>query len=342
VRSSVLFFFFWTASCSLLTDVDSLKGGPNSEGGTDGGAETGMDAAPPPPPPPTCKTDGFACVAEAPSGWTGPFALFDGLATSAPTCAGATPVQVLASNADLVPAAPAKCAACACTASGVTCKGNFAVDGDNGGCTACNTPGTMTPNVCHSYTYGTVICGGYNATNIRFTGSATVNSGTCAPDVAKPTPTKDPFSFNRAEIGCQGSVTRVDCDSGYVCANTTKPPFAKGLCISHAGDLPACPGAPYSQRFLFNQSATDTRDCAACTCGATPDALACTATVVSSASDSSCQTGTMVTVPGCSSNYPGYAKLTIAPPGKTTCPASGGAPVGTVTGSDPVTVCCIP
>lgn len=298
-------------------------------------ADTGL-----PPPPPSCKVDGYACVAEAPSGWDGPFALFDGLAASAPQCTNSAPS--LKANADLVPAPAAACGACTCTAQNATCSGVH-VDGAKGNCQSCaQNFGSLAPGVCYNYSYGTLICDGFNAGAFYF-GTSTVAKGTCTPDVAKPTPMKTAVQWNRVELGCQVFAAKVDCDSGFVCQPVPKPPFAKGMCIQKQGDLPACPGAPYTQRFLFYQSANDTRDCGACGCGMAPDPLACTATVTTSTTDGTCQTGTVInSLPGCSADYPGYAKLDAKPPAKPTCPANGGAPTGSVTPSNPVTVCCMP
>lgn len=150
--------------------------------GTANDSDTGL-----PPPPPSCKVDGYACVAEAPTGWDGLFALFDGLAANAPQCSNSAPS--LKANADLVPAPAATCGACTCTAQNATCSGVH-VDGAKGNCQSCaQNSGTLQPGVCYNYSYGSLICVGFNAAAFYF-GASTVSGGNCTPDVAKPTPMK--------------------------------------------------------------------------------------------------------------------------------------------------------
>lgn len=361
---------FWVsagavAACSLFTDLDSLDNPVPSvpdaaqttpdagttdatktdDGGTSGDTE---DAAPLadanlPPPPETCKKDGLACIAAAPSGWAGPFSLYQGGVPSAPMCPEGT-TSVLDANGDLVPAAPAGCAACACAAAtGFTC-GKVTVAGRANSCN-CTTGNSnlINANACVSMPYGTLICDGFAADTVNISPAA-ATGGSCAPVAAKPAVTKTTPAWNVAAVGCQLSVpSQVDCKTGEVCAAVAAPPFNPGLCVMKAGDVAACPGFPYSKRTVFYRGVDDTRDCGGCSCGAAPASTCPTMAKTSTLSD--CSDESFLTTPRCFARSDGphyYVKATVAQPTGVQCPPSGGAPVGGVTTADAVTVCCVP
>jgi hypothetical protein len=296
-----------------------------------------------PPPPPTCASAGFACVPVAPAGWIGPFSLYDGNLANAPSCGGVT--QLLAANSDLAAVLPAQCAACTCNdATGATC-GDVMYYGQRSNCTGTSFMTSLALGVCRNLPYGTIVDpDGYAATRITFTTSA-ASGGTCAPTVAKPTPTKPPTTWDVAAVGCTTLVSGTPgCTAGEVCSAIPEPPFDAKLCIGKDGDVPACPGAPYSRRVVFYKGTTDTRDCDTCACDPPPSAT-CASTVTTS-SDSACAkkenvgSGAACLARDGSSTYY-YTKVTATPPVQK-CAASGGAPHGTVTPASPVTVCCEP
>lgn len=349
-------------SCSLFTDLDSLSGGGGQDGGADatsssteagaseaGAVDAGSDArdaavaelpdANLPPPPPTCKKTGLTCVPAAPSGWAGPFALYSGSVSDAPACAAGL-TSVLTANDALAPPAPASCSACACAnATGFTC-GGITVTGNNGACN-CTTgnSSSFALNTCYQVSYGSFLCDSYNADWLRIAPKPAAGGG-CTPVAAKPTVTKPPVSWGTAAVGCQLSVaSQVDCPSGDVCVATSSPPFSPGLCVMKAGDLPACPGFPYTQRSVFYRSVSDSRDCAACGCGA-PPATTCP-TKVKSAAQGDCSDQPYVDAPACV-DWASFHNVsaTATQPTDVKCPPTGGTAIGTATAADPVTVCC--
>lgn len=297
-----------------------------------------------PPPPPTCATAGFACAVVAPAGWTGPFGLYEGNLASAPSCGAVT--QVLTAYSGLAGVTAATCPACTCDAATGTGCAKVPIEGARGGCfgTGTGNGGLLTSGACEYWSYGTLIDpDGYAANGVKV-GKPAVTGGSCAPTVAKPTPSKPGYTWNMTAIACTTQVPSTSgCTAGRVCSKTPEPPFNAKLCIAKDGDIAGCPGAPYSNRALYYKAASDTRDCGTCGCGA-PNAAQCDVTALSSADN--CATarsaGTcLYRANGTDPDTAYYLKATATPP-TVTCPASGGAPTGTVTPSNPVTICCEP
>ncbi len=351
-------FLALTGALAVAACVVEFKSGPR-DGALAGDASVGtpadgsspvtdgappMDAAPLsdaglPPPPPTCKSEGLVCIPAAPAGWSGPFALYEGSVPSTPSCAtGTTPV--LTANADLVPSAPATCPACACgLAGGFTCgvakgRGNLATCDCQFG-----SPFDVAPGVCTSTS--SAICGGFQSNAVTIDPSPAVG-GSCTPTFIKPTPSKTPPSWNVAALGCQLSVpSQVDCPAGNICAFRPAPPFFPGQCVMQAGDVPACPGFPYTKRRVFYRSANDTRDCTACSCGAPPPSN-CTTQVKTTAEFDCSGAEPLTTAPTCRSttNLRRFVLVNATPPANVACAPGGGAPTGNVATADAVTVCC--
>lgn len=358
-----------SAACGLLIDTEGLVGGaPAVDAGIEGSGDTidddvgetggGDVLAPPdalpdaieepdvvgPPPPPSCNATGFACAALAPTGWTGPFALYAGATGNAPSCGAVT--QELAANDSLVEPAPAQCGSCSCgVATGAGC-GAFAATGQN---SFCNSPGTvemLQPNQCYnrsglSYTDGT----GSQSSAVQF-GRSSMTGGACAPAATKPATTVPPLSWGIAAVGCNVRVPATPgCDpSKEVCIKSPEPPFGSKLCISQDGDLPACPGAPYSDRHVYFRGAADTRGCGDCTCGA-PFAANCSGNAVLAATMGCNVDVVTAPAPTCLTREPTgrpYLRLNAAPPTDAGCPPDGGKPAGAATPGSPVTVCCQP
>jgi len=294
-----------------------------------------------PPAPPTCATSGFACAVEAPTGWQGPFALYEGNAANAPSCGAVT--QVVDARAGLATPSPAQCASCTCqNATGTSC-GPVPIEGQNGACAGSGSTETIPPNTCIMRGYGTMLGDNVAAGGVRFS-LPPVTGGSCAPTVAKPTPNNPALSWATTAVGCTTLVaTTPGCNAGEVCSAVPAPPFFAKLCIAQDGDVAACPGAPYSQRHLYYKGASDTRDCAACGC-AGPNPANCSA-VVSTGTSTTCASPENVTnAPACLVRDPGsfyYMKATTTLPA-VTCPATGGAATGTAVPAAPITVCCEP
>jgi len=293
-----------------------------------------------PPPPPTCTQSGFRCATTAPNGWTGPFGLYNGNVTDAPSCGTVT--QLLAANASLSQPVPAaQCPACTCNkATGTSC-GQVTTYGSTGGCAGKGSTYVLDVNVCQNVPYGYLLDpGNFAANGIGFEASK-VMGGSCTPTAAKPSAVKPAFGWDVAAVGCTTLVPKTPgCNAGTVCSAIPAPPFDSKLCVAKDGDVAACPGAPYSRRMLFYKGASDSRDCGTCACGAVPSAN-CNATAITS-DQSDCTPSFSGTVPTCLAHTGYYYTKVNATPPPLDCPASGGAPTGTVTPASPVTVCCEP
>lgn len=294
-----------------------------------------------PPPPATCASSGFQCVTPAPSGWAGPFSLYEGNVASAPSCGNVT--QMLAANSGLVAPGPAQCAACQCNSvTGASC-GPVAITPKRGNCTGTGFATNLGLNVCTQMSYGTFVDEDGFAANALGFGASMVSGGACTPTLAKPVATQPAVSWSTAAVGCTTLVpTTPGCTGSKVCSAIPEPPFNAKLCIGSDGDIPGCPGAPYSRRVVYYKGVADSRDCGACGCTA-PAGGQCI-TTVSTSTDSTCATNENVgTAPVCLAREPGFyfTRATAVLPAMS-CPPTGGAPTGTATAASPVTVCCEP
>ena len=338
----------WIIGLSVVVAVQlascfvGFESGPRGDNATPDASPVD-DAAPLPdvvlaPAPSTCMRDDLMCVPAPPAGWSGPIVLYEGAAANAPACAAGTTTVLTAQR--LAPVAPAQCGACACNAaSGFTC-GQVTVEGRNSAC-FCNGPSNLSLRVnrCEGLSSSEILCDAFQAGAVDFGLSATTG-GACAPSAPRPPSTKPALAFAVATVGCQLALpSQVDCPTGNVCAARPTPPFNPKQCVIMAGEAPACPGFPYAKRSVFHRGVNDTRDCGVCACGSPPSATCTTRAKTSEQSD--CSDGVLASAPTCQPlGTRRYAFISATPPTNVTCAASGGAPVGTATATDAVTVCC--
>src|SRR5439155_14169506 len=131
--------------------------------------------------------------------------------------------------------------------------------------------------------------------------------------------------------------------AGRVCAAKPSPPFGSSLCIWQKGDV-ACPGAPYSVKRIYYDSATDTRDCSACTCDP-PTSVTCSGVKVATFADGECPANPAgsITASGACLSAPASTSVVQASSssvGVGSCAAKAVTPIGSVTPTGPTTVCC--
>jgi hypothetical protein len=170
-------------------------------------------------------------------------------------------------------------------------------------------------------------------------GSA-ASGGGCTPSASAVVP---PLAWNGAVRVCGLSAPAGgSCDAGGICAPRTGLPFASDTyCVARAG-AQTCP-ADYPSARTFYESASDTRACTACTCGAETGA-ACDVAVVSTFGDSLCHSGAnnQSSSDGCVRKNASKT-ATAAPVALTSggaCEAQGGTSTGGVTPTTPTTICC--
>jgi hypothetical protein len=323
---------------------------------------------------PNCQST-YSCVASAPAGWTGYFALYDGPPAGDPGCGGPYPTSAFLGNNQLT-APQASCSTCTCAApQGSTCETNGPVDPDpmypntldiieTGDAPCGNNPNCVGPlqapigwnGACYGPNgfLGSQTCGagsdctnGTGACSVSVRANALkVTGGSCVP--SQEMPNVPQISWGVAGEACGGAKTDgVGCNPGQSCLPKPTTPFQQGVCIQQAGDL-ACPPGQFSQKHLFYGAAVDTRSCTSCTCGAAAGG-SCSGTikVFSDQAANSCPASNLIATLNVTSQAGACADLvnnpavvgrsaTLSAVSGGACPPSGGQPTGTAI-PDPAT-----
>jgi hypothetical protein len=286
---------------------------------------------------PDCTGLGFACVPGAPSGWTGPVALYEGPAQNLPACGGAYPMTFYQGSSGIV-APDAQCNPCFCGPGSGTCHltavSAFADP-------ACTVP---VANQSYSVLNGNN-CGIAHADQaLSFMAAApTVDGATCAPAGGGVGPLGTP-SWTTTTLACGGPVGSCGQSGTSVCAPPPAAPYGGSVCMIRSGDV-SCPlGYPQKHTVGDDTSFTDTRGCSACGCG-TPATSDCTLTyrlyhlngcgnlVIALPADGACHPAQAMNLDV--NAYSAKTTVSVGP-----CPPTGGAPTGAVTPGKPTTVCC--
>jgi hypothetical protein len=168
------------------------------------------------------------------------------------------------------------------------------------------------------------------------------NTGECAAsggELSAPEP-----SWGLQVSTCGTGELNDSCGDGKVCAPAPGVPFESGLCISKLGDV-ACPAGDFSLRTVYFQNYDDVRACSSCGCGDPADAQ-CNAHIEFSYNNSCSEEYLNIDDPGsggCTTLWgstPSSGKLIVDSIVGGDCAPSGGDPEGSVTPTEPVTVCC--
>jgi hypothetical protein len=263
------------------------------------------------------------CRPPVPAGWQGPVFLREG--NEGVGCVAPFGSKVLGTILDGVDAGPAACT-CACATNPKSCLYRtdiYSTPNCAGSLAASNFPAV---NGC--LPSGAVF-------SIRWLDAGTpLDAGGCtaAPIATTSTPTSTESHL------CLGAFPTSGCTSG-VCM-----PSASKSCIATEGDLP-CP-APFSTRRIFERKLADGRTCSGCSCAFDPNACKAIPTLRITKDVCAADAGTATTfanVGGCTSGTAeaGAGAFTDLPVNGCTVSAPS-TPTGTVTASDPVTVCCVP
>jgi hypothetical protein len=318
---------------------------------------------------PACQV-GFSChspltPALIAAGWTGHYALADGLVAALPgSCPGATYPNPIYSGYRLLNVPAAQCSACTCSAPlGQVCDVQVHIiagtcnEWNNG--TACAFPvpsiadGTCDQsggflmagnNTCAPASGANCPMGSSPCNQSASADPAVLLGGSCNPSVE--TPTIPPTTWTNAGRACQPAAEGKGCANSFACLPNAPAPYGF-VCISHIGDF-ACPaGSGYtSKHTFFDIDPTDDRTCSDCQCSGVNGA-SCTSSmeIYSDLVVNSCNTK-IATIPpsGCAPLVGNPAVLgrkgvnTSIIPG--TCSPSGGTASGTATGVNPITYCC--
>lgn len=293
---------------------------------------------------PSCDAD---CPAP-PEGWSPPALFAFGPFTEVPACPDVAPYPGIEAYADLQ-AAPATCPVCQCGPSETTCDLPLhwtAAAADCAGAsgaepTAFNAPAGWDGECTPGGIAAGAQCGGAPCVQSLTVEPPSVAGGDCAPQPVGPASAPPPAWGTRARE-CRPAEAGACPEIPGECA----PPSGFSLCTHRSGDVD-CPDR-YPHKQLFQQDAEDARACSPCTCGA-PEGNTCTV-LASAFQDGACGViagALLVTAAagdGCVDIPPGLAlggkTAEIVATRDGACAPSGGEPLGDVTPSSPITVCC--
>jgi len=316
---------FLAAGCAALLDWNNLSGGSGDAGAAGdsaGDAHTLLTCAAP-----------NACVAAAPSGWSGPVALYSATASAAPACGAAFAATPSFDGNATLTAPQATCSACGCGApSGVTCAGPVMT--------------FFTDDTCQNQTSSPITVTS-TCTITPFSVATTVaapaaTGGTCTPSGGAPT--KSPPAWADVARACTPAtpVAQADCATDQVCMPAPAAPYATTPCVMQAGVATACPAGYPAGPQVFYAGVDDKRDCTPCQC-AGPAGGACASPTP--AINACTPPGGTWTAPGTCTPITGPepVKLAGAPTlvdaGACTL-TGGGVPSGAATPSGATSFCC--
>ncbi|HEX7481752.1 MAG TPA: hypothetical protein VF331_28355 [Polyangiales bacterium] len=282
---------------------------------------------------PACSSN--QCVAGAPTGFSGPVALFVG-STKPPSCAAGFDMAAISGGTSAV-GAPSTCSSCQCSApSACASLLNFRTS-DAGSCGGGSTCTSSVNATCAQIT----ACPSGQATVSLEARPVGAQTGCTAP-VQQPVTL--PASWSVSAVACAAPHLGGGCQTSQVCApHRPAAPFQTQLCVYQAGDV-ACPASVYTDKRLYDTKIEDTRSCSACTCN---DTGTCSYSwKVFDSTDTSCQNPPTLTLNQgeCGQVNPSSDKLRVGVSisGSPACSSVGGQPSGGVTESGPITVCCEP
>jgi hypothetical protein len=319
---------------------------------------------------PDCQV-GFSChnpltPALVTAGWTGHFALTDGLVAALPgNCPGATYPNPIYTGYRIPKAPAATCSTCTCDAPlGEQCTLNVHVaagtcadvNSANGVCQY-NLPVTANGTCDQSVGF---LPGGDNTCSLPvnnlcpngsaacnqavYADAATITGGSCNPSIE--VPNVPAFSWTNAGRACQPATEGKGCASSFACLPNAPAPFGS-VCIQHTGDVPCPAGSGYTlKKVFYDIDPQDDRSCSDCQCSGVNGASCSTTTnIYSDLLTNTCNT-LVASVPpgGCtalSGNPAVYGRKSVSTSITAgSCAPSGGTPTGVAFGLNPVTFCC--
>ena len=275
-------------------------------------------------------SQGTTCVAEAPDGWSGPVAFYQG--APGPSCPPGFDT-VLDGGAGQLSWEAGTCA-CSCgQPQGLECLPSIAYLQYG----ACN---ILCDVESLAQSCGNSLCGNPGGVSVSSPPLLGVCTAITAPE---PTP-----SWPTTGLACSPSTPPPACGAGQVCAKNESGFYA---CILNSSDVPCPDGGAYPNKILVYDGYDDTRSCnPACTCGASAGG-ACIGGSFDIYAGTSCSMASKVgnyPIPSaCVPNDLGgiVSAYLVSPPSpdstNAACPPSpAGTPTGSVTPVGPHTVCC--
>jgi hypothetical protein len=289
-------------------------------------------------------TPGYTCAPPFSHPWWGPGQLWLGSEPPGDAfCQEHGNIDSFASGHLGAIAGTPQCADCLCDPpADIVCPNARLSFSPSSDCSSPGSPLTIPSNMCQAFLLSSV-----DARSFRWEASPATD-GACQPrtDGSSVIP---PLRWSQYAEVCVPPLPGGGCGTGF-CVPRPESPFAAGICIVIEGDL-ACPGN-YRQRFVYYQGLLDTRDCTECSCTSPSGAVCSGSVTVGSDALCSADRSTVQTIGSCGTL--GADPSAPAPPlvqsrsafyseGAATggsCAASGGAATGTVSETDPITICC--
>ena len=293
---------------------------------------------------PQCQV-AYTCVDADPPGWNGHFYVHETTFTApaaAPCAADLTPFTDFED-----PAGAAQCDACTCGAPQgascspppIQCSGNSTNCGGN----PQDWTSALKDGACDKPTN---LAGNAFFLSCKLTGTSAVTApGQCTPSASD---FSNKGSWQQRIDVCGTDKAGGGCGAGKVCVpKASGASVNESVCVRHDG-LMACP-AGYAQSVQGYGSASDSRACSACSCGG--PGTTCSAGSYTFYDLDACATAGQSDNPvtigstACSNvstllDQGSWSVQASLPVPSGSCPASGGAPVGSVQPSQPVTYCC--
>jgi hypothetical protein len=274
-----------------------------------------------------------SCERTAASGWKGPIELrsSDG---DAPDCGGEFGTKSFEAG-DSPEAAAASCSACTCTPPIAACAAF--VDFTTGTAAGCGGT-TCTTSVNQSCTEIMPPC--LSGLSSAYLGTKLPSGASgCTPSAQSSN--KPEVTWAKRVVGCSaGDSTRGGCKSGEQCL--PKHASSNALCVWRDGDH-ACPTQTYTEKHVYHRDIDDTRSCTACSCSGPNCSYHWS---VFNAADTACASPivALTSADQCVQVNPAMDKLRVGASitGDGSCTPSGGTSQGSVSGTDAISVCCVP
>lgn len=296
------------------------------------------------------------CVPIQPVGWLGPLLLWMGPGPEIPPCPAHAPDKGGYAWYGNLQVPPAACGACSCAPPAGSCTLPTKLIASSSICT--EQPGAHATlfdapsgwdGSCTSANAidGQESCGSSFCVASLAIAPLLVTEGPCMPVIAAQPDPPAPLTWGTLAETCQAITTGTCNEDSKTCMPRDAPGFER--CVYQKGEV-ACAMSPYIVRHVLYTGSSDTRGCAACTCGGAVGS-SCSAKV-SVFNDLNCSE-LVGTFPISSL---GQACFDIQPPGQALgsksagpvvynpgiCQAGGGGPIGAAEPLDPTTYCCLP
>ncbi|MDI1430349.1 hypothetical protein [Polyangium sorediatum] len=296
-------------------------------------------------------TPGFSCVPEAPVGWEGFAALFEGAEAQEPSCSGAFASNTYTGNHTLL-TPPHTCSACTCgSPTGQTCTLPTTITLSDKPCgqvagisNPFNPPQNWTGACSAQSGYALEqVCGGAPCNPSVSAPKPTIVGGSCDPAGGVANKPLESWAF--LGKACINAPKGGGCGAGEVCQPRAPLPFLGEVCVFKGGDN-SCPAGQYADKHLFYEDVEDSRACTTCTCGS-PTGSSCDATIQVS-SDTGCNSELASFTAGQCANLPNNfatilgrkAAITNPPSGGACAVSGGGQATGAITPDNATTFCC--